>query len=127
MSKRLIDANELISAMYYYEHNEGRLTAYDAQDIINKAPTIDVVPKDFHDKTCEAMAERHTEEIQRYMWIPCSERLPEERLIVLVSFEEIYGLPSIGITYYNKGKWEDALYREVVAWMPLPKPYREGE
>ena len=41
MSKRLIDANELISAMYYYEHNEGGLTAYDAQDIINKAPTIE--------------------------------------------------------------------------------------
>ena len=43
MSKRLIDANELISAMYYYEHNEGGLTAYDAQDIINKAPSIDIV------------------------------------------------------------------------------------
>lgn len=42
MSKRLIDANELISAMYYYEHNEGGLTAYDAQDIINKAPSIDL-------------------------------------------------------------------------------------
>ena len=41
MSKRLIDANELILAMYYYEHNEGGLTAYDAQDIINKAPTIE--------------------------------------------------------------------------------------
>lgn len=38
---RYIDANELISAMYYYEHNEGGLTAYDAQDIINKAPTIE--------------------------------------------------------------------------------------
>ena len=41
MNKRLIDANELITAMYYYEHNEGGLTAYDAQDIINKAPTIE--------------------------------------------------------------------------------------
>lgn len=27
----------------------------------------DYVPKDFHDKTCEAMAERHTEEMQRLM------------------------------------------------------------
>ena len=40
---RYIDASELISAMYYYEHNEGGLTAYDAQDIINKAPSIDIV------------------------------------------------------------------------------------
>ena len=77
-------------------------------DAINHAPTIE--PK-------------------REEWIPCSERLPEERLIVLVSLAEIYGLPSIGITYFNNGKWEDALYREVTAWMPLPKPYgeREGE
>jgi hypothetical protein len=28
---------------------------------------MDTVPKDFHDKTCEAMAKRHTEEIQRLM------------------------------------------------------------
>ena len=51
MSKRLIDANELISAMYYYEHNEGGLTAYDAQDIINKAPTIE--PKRGEWEYCE--------------------------------------------------------------------------
>ena len=39
-------------------------------------PSADVVPKDFHDKTCEAMAKRHTEEIQRLMpkrgeWVDC--------------------------------------------------------
>lgn len=38
-----------------------------AREIIENLPTIDVVPKDFHDKTCEAMAKRHTEEIQRLM------------------------------------------------------------
>lgn len=47
---------------------------------IEDAPSIDLadyVPKDFHDKTCEAMAKRHTEEVQRLMpkrgeWIPNS-------------------------------------------------------
>ena len=34
---------------------------------IRQVASIDVVPKDFHDKTCEAMAKRHTEEIQRLM------------------------------------------------------------
>ena len=34
---------------------------------IGQVASIDVVPKDFHDKTCEAMAKRHTEEIQRLM------------------------------------------------------------
>lgn len=40
MSIRLVDANELISAVYYYEHEKGELTAFDVHDIINKAPTI---------------------------------------------------------------------------------------
>ena len=37
---------------------------------IEEAPSVDLadyVPKDFHDKTCEAMVKRHTEEIQRLM------------------------------------------------------------
>lgn len=37
-----------------------------AEAIIQDAPSIDLddyVPKDFHDKTCEAMAKRHQEEI----------------------------------------------------------------
>lgn len=37
-----------------------------AKIIINSAPSIDLddyVPKDFHDKACEAMAKRHQEEI----------------------------------------------------------------
>ena len=34
---------------------------------ISQVTAIEVVPKDFHDKTCEAMAKRHTEEIQRLM------------------------------------------------------------
>ena len=41
--KRLIDANELITALYHYEHEEGEIDAYTAQDIINSAPTIDAV------------------------------------------------------------------------------------
>lgn len=37
-----------------------------AKNIIEDMPTIDLddyVPRDFHDKTCEAMAKRHQEEI----------------------------------------------------------------
>lgn len=41
---------------------------------INAIPSVDAVPKDFHDKTCEAMAKRHQEEIaelqpKRGKWI----------------------------------------------------------
>lgn len=38
-----------------------------ASDILKGTPSIDIeadyVPRDFHDKTCEAMAKRHQEEI----------------------------------------------------------------
>ena len=35
----------------------------DIKGYIEHQPTIEAVPKDFHDKTCEAMAKRHQEEI----------------------------------------------------------------
>lgn len=43
-----------------------RLNLRLAKNIIEDMPSIDLndyVPKDFHDKTCEAMAKRHQEEI----------------------------------------------------------------
>lgn len=59
-------------------------------------------------------------------WIPCSEGYPEHRVYVLVAYKPVYGIPDIGITWYSKSeeKWNTS--REVLAWMPLPKPY-EGE
>ena len=59
-------------------------------------------------------------------WIPCSERCPEHRIYVLVTYRPVYGLPDIGITYYDGNKWDapkDGTPRKIIAWMPLPKPY----
>lgn len=66
-------------------------------------------------------------------WIPCSERLPKK--------PEIYGdsdgyivqtrrveQPFIG--YWDGREWADEevdVVDEVIAWMPLPEPYREVE
>lgn len=90
------------------------------------------------------------------VWIPCSERLPENIRPVLVTwkntdpasyYQYIVGKHFIGTAHYCKGKWywyssvtEDLLAEyekcdseefdeaiEVVAWMPLPEPYEEGE
>ena len=44
-----------------------RYTNKECAPVFASIPPADVVPKDFHDKTCEAMAKRHTEEIQRLM------------------------------------------------------------
>ncbi len=59
----------------------------------------------------------------RPMWIPVSERLPEEvgTYMTTVDYEK-YGI-AVGQRYYHgKGLgWEDDC---VIAWMPLPEPYR---
>lgn len=71
-------------------------------------------------------------------WIPCKERLPKESYGCLVTvwdtnpitmdeFENI--LPYF--VGWDGEQWNDADGEqcpfEVIAWMPLPEPYREGE
>lgn len=63
------------------------------------------------------------EELKRYLWIPCSERLPEDTCECLVCFKDRH----IETADYD-GEFEigfDAV--DPIAWMPLPEPYKEGE
>lgn len=55
-------------------------------------------------------------------WIPCSERLPEEKGWYLV-----YAKNQRPFVAYFKGKTFplNNHYHEIIAWMPLPEPYRE--
>lgn len=71
-------------------------------------------------------------------WIPCSERLPEDGVDVLTWFEYFrYGkynrlFQTIGISYMYRGKWSGVVngtsgwtQLRVIAWRPLPEPYKE--
>lgn len=81
-------------------------------------------------------------------WIPVSERMPEDERECLVTLEKIYGTPEtlFGIANYLKfgdaGYWNERKYGylewdkysdghggtkmyKVIAWMPLPEPYKE--
>lgn len=60
-------------------------------------------------------------------WIPCSERLPEKDDLVLATVWN-----DVVIAWRNRyGGWESAedVYEkgDVIAWMPLPKPYKGGD
>lgn len=70
-------------------------------------------------------------------WVACSERLPEEEgeyLIWCVSYDVTTGnkvINAYGISYYDTQfeAWTGVnvggfLWNEVVAWMPLPEPYK---
>lgn len=59
-------------------------------------------------------------------WIPCSERLPETDRQVIVQTE--HGLITDG--RWTGDTWfttDDYTCYGVVAWMPLPEPYKESE
>lgn len=129
---RLIDADKL-KKYWLPDHNR----KFEADYFIH---TIDSQP------TVEP--ERH--------WISVSERLPEEAYPVIVTwknddpasyYQYILGKHYVGVAHYKNGKWywyssitEDVLMEygrydseefdeaiKVVAWMPLPEPYKEGE
>ena len=69
-------------------------------------------------------------------WIPVSERLPEDKQVVFVQDTNgtmwIWKYFSENLEYKGPYQWEDEngewqLIDEVVAWMPLPEPYKEEE
>ena len=102
------------------------------------------------DKAIEALLKE-----PEWQWIPVSEGLPDDLAEVNVTFvntdpepyyEEIKDVPFTGSAVYHKGKWywysstcvdlleeydtspydrmDDGI--KVIAWMPLPKPYKDN-
>lgn len=63
-------------------------------------------------------------------WIPCSEQLPEECIEVLVSVREIDDSIYTRTSWVQDGVWvvkKTPLNPTVIAWQPLPNPYKESE
>jgi hypothetical protein len=61
-------------------------------------------------------------------WIPCSERLPNEGQIVAVTLGN--GVVTAGFNGGNGGMigfYGMYASNDVIAWQPLPVPYKEGE
>ena len=73
--------------------------------------------------------------LEQTRWIPCSERLPEEGKRYLVSaiwkdkdfeksavYDAVYGSDGLWHSY----NYEPVSYK-VIAWQPLPEPYKERD
>ena len=62
-------------------------------------------------------------------WIPCTERLPEENELVIVSLGNGYN--AVDFDHRTRGADNVQYWYDwdgyVEAWMPMPKPYRKGE
>lgn len=108
---RLIDADALIDRIKN-PYEQAQVARW-----VNEQPTIEPEPH----------------------WIPCSERLPEDGRQVLVYAISVH----FALAKYDEMRNADGIYsmqwvtfdawkpfytiKDVVAWMPLPEVYREGE
>lgn len=93
------------------------------------------------DKRCEALQMAITALQNQPVWIPVSERLPEKEGRYLVTFRSErktylvgYGNCRMSVDGKKIGYgWYDLHYaiyfdeKSIIAWMPLPEPYRESE
>lgn len=61
-------------------------------------------------------------------WIPCSERLPEQSLNSVIGWDE-YRQRCCFVQYYG-GRWilgNDIDSVKIIAWQPLPEPFKERD
>lgn len=81
---------------------------------------------DFHFAVIEC-EEKEQDVEEETRWIPCNERLPEDNTDVIVCF---YSGTVTEMRYWGNGIFQgiyEHTTKVIVAWMPLPEPYKEQE
>lgn len=70
---------------------------------------------------------RSQNEAENGGWIPVSERLPEDGTYLCTLDGELCGIdePFTGMCGIENGKWDEEGC--VIAWQPLPEPYKPEE
>lgn len=104
------------------------------RNIVRSLRTHEVIEETINVTDIERLSSTHPEQ----RWIPCSERLPEDSVYVLLTvrrMDDSYNhVPFISTGYISwnhqcwwcahDGNCKDANI-DVIAWMPLPEPYEE--
>ena len=71
-------------------------------------------------RICAEFIERLPSAQPEQQWIPCSERMPEE-----IGSYPVWTAPGFG-NHFSTSYWDGKEWTlRVVAWMPLPEPYKE--
>ena len=112
--------------------NDDLIKRSDAIAEIYKVRTPDVVSHHYAELFINAVRRAPSAD-RPQEWIPCSERLPSEKdyigdVVIWCTDKSIVG---VGWYYESTKSWatiDDTfppILGEVIAWMPLPKPYEE--
>ena len=104
------------------------------------SPCLDAEYDDFFHRGLERASRLVKEVAEEYKggWIPCGERFPEEAfgcLVTVIDFEPLTQTDFDNVLPYFVGydghSWNDAdgntIPFEVVAWQPLPEPFKESD
>ena len=107
-------------------------------------------PKDCPNKTCYEVEIIESVPSVQPQWIPCSEKMPEEHdsifskfygtekwrdamfrktsKTVIITVEHLDGTRQTAPCHTIDGEWNQSMkgMGKVLAWMPLPEPYKEG-
>ena len=108
----------------------------DYKEIVEEIRALPPVKPQYTDAEIQKMQDLEFAEIQKAYeigkaenpnkWIPVSERLPEDNKTYLVTVELTFARGERYVSQERKDNWDKLKEcgHEIIAWMPLPEPYK---
>lgn len=110
-------AIDFINAGHLVNPNEPRWSDNEVMNFLKSRPPAEITEEQAIDKLHETgWMQNHDKEMTNSRWIPCKERLPEEKGTYLTT--TIKG--AVRVNHFHGKQW--GYSNDAVAWMPLPAP-----